>query len=126
MTAECVSPQASLWQQESYETAHTDKTQQRQDSFETAPEDSLCDEEEERMQGGYYGDYYEDERWMRRVSEQWGMSVCVGVCIATRVRMCACVRACTSAYKQVLASLPLTSFWESYICSRLCHFNPLS
>nr|XP_045622771.1 uncharacterized protein LOC123773199 isoform X5 [Procambarus clarkii] len=56
--------QASLWQQESYETAHTDKSQHRQDSFETAPDDSICDEEE-RGRDDYYDDYY-DDRWPRR------------------------------------------------------------
>ncbi|XP_069948165.1 protein unc-13 homolog A isoform X15 [Cherax quadricarinatus] len=57
--------QASIWQQESYETAYTDKTQHRQDSFETAPEDSIYDEDEQGRDD-YYDDEYYDERWHKR------------------------------------------------------------
>ncbi|KAG7169859.1 hypothetical protein Hamer_G024438, partial [Homarus americanus] len=53
--------QTSPWQQETYETAHTDKTQHRQDSFETAPEGSIYDEEEQG-QDDYYDDYYDEQR----------------------------------------------------------------
>ncbi|XP_063589634.1 uncharacterized protein LOC134766632 [Penaeus indicus] len=70
--------QQQLWHQDSFETAHTDRTQPRQDSYETAPEDSIYDEEIEphphdaeyddyysrhpgEYQDSYYGDYYDDD-----------------------------------------------------------------
>ena len=55
----------SLRLQESYETAATDRTPVKPDSFETAPDGSLCGDEAEKRKPEQYQEHYYDTEGRR-------------------------------------------------------------